>query len=172
MRVICFCLIWLAAVLAVQAYDPLEREESTGLSLAGFRSTDGKVYGGGFESGVWIIGTPIFGEIYGHRLKNDYQGASYYSVGSTVRLMTRTVAAPFVGLGGSYNTITSERILADPFAREPDSRYWKGHAEAGLRWWLGARAEFFLEGSYRHHWTETGRPFNYGWFALEWGQRF
>lgn len=172
---------WLVAVLMLwapghaPAYTVSEYEEAGGLSIAVVREPDGDVYGGGFESGVWLRGTPIFGEIFGHWLANRLQDGNYYSIGITFRLMPRSNVAPFVGAGGSYNGLTSERNSVSVFDedfREADRSYWKGHAEAGLRLWFGSRKVHFLEGSYRQHWTDTGTDFDYGWASIEYGQLF
>lgn len=168
-------LVALAFVQTVWAYDVRDYEEPAGISIAGMRDPGGDVYGGGFESGVWWKGTPIFGELFGHWLANKLQDGNYYSIGMSLRLMPRSAVAPFAGVGGSYNGLTSRRDQpgggVNPL-REPDSSYWKGHAEAGLRLWFGPHQAFFFEASYRQHWTETGSDFNYGWFALEYGQLF
>ncbi len=159
----------------VAAYDVRDYEEAGGFSIAVVRDTGGDVYGGGFESGVWLRGTPVFGEIFGHWLANRLQDGNYYSVGISLRLMPRWDFAPFVGVGGSYNGLTSDRDRRspiDPDFREADRSYWKSHAEAGIRIWFGRQRAAFVEGGYRQHWTETGGDFDYGWASIEYGQLF
>lgn len=166
-------LIVLISINVASAYDVTDYEEDAGISIAGFYDPAGDVYGGGFESGVWLKGAPIFGELFGHWYANKLQDGNYYSVGMTLRLMPRWMVAPFIGGGGSYNGLTSDRdrrLSADPEYRRPDRSYWKGHAEAGLRMWYGQAQ--FIEGGYRYHWTATGSEFNYGWVSLEFGQLF
>lgn len=167
-----FCLAMKAVPL--QAYNVADYEEDAGISFAGFRSTDGDVYGAGFESGVWLKGTPVFGELFGYWKWNDKQAGHYYSVGMTLRLMPRTVFAPFVGGGGSYNGLTADRSRDTAFepARPPDRSYWQAHAEAGLRVYYGTQRLQFIEAGYRAHRTETGGDFNYDWIFLELGQAF
>ncbi len=168
-------LLFACGPLTVAAYDVRDYEEDAGVSVALMRDTGGDVYGGGFESGVWLRGAPVFGEIFGHWLANRLQDGNYYSVGMTLRLMPRWDVAPFLGGGGSYNGRTSDRnrgTPGEPGFREADRSYWKGHAEGGARVWFGAKRLQFFEASYRHHWTETGTDFNYGWIAIEYGQLF
>ncbi len=155
-------------------YDVRDYEEDAGISISIVREPSGDVYGGGFESGVWLVGTPVFGELFGHWLANRLQDGNYYSIGMTLRLKPRTPVAPFLGGGGSYNGLTSDRnrgSRADNSFRDPDSSYWKGHAEAGVRLWYGSGAQF-IEGGYRRHWTDSGRAFNYDWWFIEFGQSF
>lgn len=161
--------LWASHALALNAAD---YEEAAGFSLLGFRDPSGEVYGGGFESGVWLRGTPVFSEIFGHWFANTLQDANYYGIGITVRMMARTAIAPFVGVGGSYNGLTSRRNEVPALLRPPDNSYWAGHGEAGLRLWLGPGRAYFVEGTYREHWTESGSAFDFGWIALEYGQRF
>ncbi len=168
-----FCV--LSAGVGAQAYDVRDYEEDAGISLVGFRDPDGDVYGGGFESGVWLKGTPVFGEMFGHWLANRLQNGNYYSVGMSLRIMPPSAIAPFAGGGGSYNGLTShrsDRWRDDPEQREADRSYWQGHAEGGLRIWYGPQRARFVEGTYRYHWSSKGSPFNYGWISIELGQRF
>ncbi len=157
---------------SVQAYDPADYEEWGGMSFAAYVDPDGDVYGGGFESGVWLKGTPVFGEISATLFKNRLQRATYYGIGFTLRLMPHTEVAPFVGAGGSYNRIASEdrRDALDP-EREADRYYWAGHAEGGVRFWFG-RDRHFIEALYRQVWTETRGDFDYGLIGIEYGRLF
>ncbi len=173
--VLAFLLLIVCGPLSASAYDVRDYEEAGGFSFALVGDPGRDVYGAGFESGVWLTGTPVFGEIFGHWLANRLQDGNYYSVGITLRLMPRWDVAPFVGGGGSYNGLTSDRnrrIIGDPDFRETDSSYGKGHAEGGARIWFGPERLHFFEASYRYHWTETGSDFNYGWIAIEYGQLF
>lgn len=157
-----------------QAYDVADYEEDAGLSVSIFRSPDGDVYGGGLESGVWLRGAPVFGDLFGHWVSNKLQEGNYYNLGMTVRLMPRTVFAPFVGGGGGYAGLISERsgsgTAANDF-READSQYWSGLAEAGFRIWFGGGRRF-LESGYRYHWTTAGSEFDHGVISIKWGERF
>ncbi len=153
-------------------YDVRDYEEDAGISILGFRAPNGDVYGGGFESGVWLRNAPVFGELFGHWLSNKLQAGNYYSIGMTIRLMPRSAFAPFIGGGGSYNGLTSERRPSTTSFRAADKRYWAGHAEVGFRWWYGPRHSHFFEAGYRAHWTETGSAFNYEWGFIEFGQMF
>lgn len=156
-------------------YDVRDYEEDAGISLSLVRDPDGDVYGGGFESGVWLKGYPVFGELFGHWLVNNLQQGYYYSIGMTLRLMPRFRLAPYIGGGGSYNGLTARRErwdMEEPLPRPADRSYWKSHAEAGIRLWLGAHAATFLEAGYRRHWTETGSDYQYDWISIEYGQRF
>ncbi len=159
---------------SASAYDVADYEEDAGISLVGFRSTDGDVYGAGFESGVWLTGTPVFGELFGYWKSNNKQEGHYYSVGMTLRLMPRTAFAPFIGGGGSYNGLTVDRSRDTAFepVRRPDNSYWQAHAEAGLRVYYGAFRARFIEAGYRAHWTQTGSDYHYEWVFLELGQAF
>ncbi len=171
-------ILWTSLIVLISAgtafaYDVADYEEDAGISVAGLYDPGGDVYGGGFESGVWLKGAPIFGEIFGHWYVNKLQDGNYYSVGMTLRVMPRRIVAPFIGGGGSYNGLTSDRDRrwsAHPDYRRPDRSYWKGHAEAGLRLWYNQAQ--FIEGGYRYHWTATGNDFNYGWASIEFGQLF
>ncbi len=173
-RLLFMSLLSLLSGTLAHAYDVRDYEEDAGISISIVRDPGGDVYGGGFESGVWLVGAPLFGELFGHWLVNRLQDGNYYSVGMTIRLKPRTPVAPFVGGGGSYNGLTSNRSRgssSNEFFRDPDSSYWKGHAEAGVRLWYGGGAQF-IEGGYRRHWTDSGRSFNYDWWFLEFGQSF
>ena len=153
-------------------YDVNEIEESAGMSLSIFRSTDGDVYGGGYETGVRIVNTPIMGEIFGHWLSNDIEEGNFYSVGVTLRLMPRWDIAPFAGGGAAYNGLLSDR--SDSFASPPPrpaQSYWSFHVEGGLRLWFGTHRHF-IEGTYRQHYSDAGSDFAYGWVAIEYGRQF
>lgn len=162
------------SISSALAYTVSDYEEDAGISFVGFRSTDGDIYGAGFESGVWLTGTPVFGELFGHWLSNAKQDGNYYSAGMTIRLMPRTSFAPFIGGGGSYNGLTSDRNRGSSVSRLrlPDSSYWQAHAEGGLRIYVGGQRGWFIETTYRAHWTDTGSDFNYEWISLELGQSF
>lgn len=174
-RIRCGVFVLALGVWGAAAYDVTDYEEDAGISIVGFRDPAGDVYGGGFESGVWLKGTPVFGELFGHWLANRLQDGNYYSVGSSLRIMPPFVVAPFAGAGGSYNGLTSRRSEPHPEPagwREADRSYWQAHAEGGLRVWYGAQRDRFVEATYRYHWTDAGRDFNFGWIAFEFGQRF
>jgi len=153
-------------------YDVDKIEESAGMSLAIFRSTDGEIYGGGYETGVRIVNAPILGEIFGHWLSNDLEEGNFYSVGVTLRLMPRWDVAPFAGFGAAYNGLISDRSddFASPLPR-PAQSYWSGHVEGGLRLWFGVNRHF-IEGTYRHHYSDAGRDYAYGWASIEYGRLF
>lgn len=156
------------AVGGVAAFDGRAYEEPAGLSFALFSEPSGDVYGGGFESGIWLKNTPVFGEWFGHWLANDLQQGNYYVIGLTLRLMPRTQLAPFSGFGASYNGLLDEHRtydLLDP----PDDRYWSGHVEAGFRWNFSVH---FVEATYRYHWTDGVRGREYGLASIEYGQSF
>ncbi len=153
-------------------YDVDKIEESAGMSLAIFRDLSGDVYGGGYETGVRIVDTIIFGEIFGHWMFNRIENGTYYSVGVALRLMPRWDVAPFAGVGGAYNGLLSDRNdrLEEPAPR-PAQSYWSAHAEGGLRYWFGAH-NHFIEATYRHHYSDSGSDYEYGWLAIEYGLMF
>lgn len=153
------------------ALDGAAYEEPAGMSFALFGEPGGDVYGGGFETGIWLRHTPILGEWFGHWFSNEVQQGNYYALGLTLRLMPRTAIAPFIGAGAAYNGLSGEHGNAS-LEVEPDDRYWTGHAEAGLRWGWGVGQAYFVEGTYRYHWADTTWPNDYGWISLEYGQRF
>ncbi len=153
-------------------YDVDKIEESAGMSLAIFRSTDGEVYGGGYETGVRIVNTPILGEIFGHWLSNDLEEGNFYSIGVTLRLMPRGDIAPFAGFGAAYNGLISDR--SDHFGsppHRPAQSYWSAHVEGGLRLWFGTHRHF-VEGTFRQHYSDSGSDFAYAWVAIEYGRLF
>ncbi len=152
-----------------QAFEPTEYEEWGGLSFRVQRDLDGDVYGLSFQSGVWWVGTPVFGEISGGWLTDRLQDGDFSFVGFTLRWLPRTNWAPFVGVGGNYQSLVSDRERReDPLEHKPRS-YWSGHAEAGLRIWFG-EARHFLEGLYRQTWTERSGDFDYSWIAIAYGR--
>jgi len=165
--------LFLAPFVMAQSYDVRHYEESAGLSVAGFYGESGDIYGGGFESGAWLTGTPVFGELFGHWFSHKKEAGNYYAVGMSLRILPRWTVAPFAGGGAAYNRLLSEQAVdqrADP-ARSPESSYWTAFADAGLRIWINDQRTF-LEGTYRYHWSNLDTHKTYGWISLEFGQRF
>ncbi len=159
--------LWAASEL--HAYDPTDYEEWGGLSFRVQRSMDGDVYGFSFQSGVWLVGTPVFGEASGGWLSNRMEDGNYSSIGFTLRLLPRTDWAPFIGAGGGYQSLLSDRSRRDDLRERDPGSYWSGHVEGGLRVWFG-EARHFLEAHYRHTWPDTSGGLDYPWIGMAYGR--
>ncbi len=163
--------IHLFAVMNVPAFDPGDYEEWAGLSFEVQRNMDGDVYGFAFQSGVWLVGTPLFGEVSGGWLSNDMRDGNYSSIGFTLRIMPRTDIAPFIGAGGTYQSLLSGRSRGEDINRESSGSYWGGHVDGGLRVWFG-EARHFLQALYRHTWTDSSGDLDYSLVAAAYGRMF
>ena len=164
----------LALTLACRAlaWDPDTDEEEAGGSFGVQFNPQDEIYGIGFGAGAWIRDTPVFGDFFLTLFQNGIEDANYSGIGMTIRLMPHSKAAPFLGIGGSYNYSFSDES-DDPAASEEAAAeeggllnrgesYWAWHGEAGLRVWTGGALGLVevsgryvmntLEGGNRDYW--------------------
>jgi hypothetical protein len=143
-----------AATLAAPAcaldLEPDENEESAGASFHVQANPSDRVYGLGFGGGLWLRGTPVFGDYFLSLISNGIEDAFYSGVGMTIRIMPHWRTAPFVGGGGSYNyafstnhthaasSSTGSTGSARSRLEGRGESYGAGHVEAGLRFWFEA----------------------------------
>lgn len=133
------------------SYDPEDLEEPAGPSIALHLNPDDQIYGISGGAGVWLRGTPVFGDYFISLFSNEIENAMYSGVGMTLRIMPHWRVAPFIGGGGSYNyslsndnptgTAASPTQTNDEALLDRGTSYWGAHAEAGVRVWFENRLQ-------------------------------
>jgi hypothetical protein len=118
-------------------------EEPAGASFSVLLNPSDDLYGIGFGAGVWLKGTPVFGDTFVHLFENGLEEAWYSALGMTLRLQPRWRLAPFAGVGGSYNLALDgsggeaqgegDLVVNGQDLSARGRSYWGGHVEAGLR---------------------------------------
>ncbi len=163
--------LWVAlACGAVHAFDPEYYEESAGISIGAQMDVKGNVYGFSAESGTWLTGTPVFGQMFLTMLNNKTNETWYGGVGMIFRVMPHTDLAPFVGAGAGYYHPLNDSADGGDDPNAPEA-YWGGHAEAGVRWWFGERTRF-LELLGRETFRDEESGGNYTIVGIGYGQNF
>jgi len=147
--------------------DHEDYEEPAGASFAFLLNPVDDIYGISLGSGVWLRGTPVFGDYFIRLFRSGIEDMAYSGLGMTLRLMPHWRLAPFVGAGGSYDYALMARAEPDPVdaalpranatvgTEQPVDRgdsFWGAHAEGGVRWWLANRVGL-LEVFARFTWT-------------------
>jgi hypothetical protein len=147
----------LCPTLPMCAWEAEDYEEPAGASFAILVGPADEWYGISFGSGVWLKDSPVFGDYFVRLFHSGSTDTWYSGVGMTIRLMPRTVVAPFVGAGGSYNYAFSEastnetaQVVSED--ADHDRSFWAGHVEAGCRVWIGVPWRL-LEVFGRQSWT-------------------
>lgn len=154
-RTVVFAVLVLPALCAAGMYDGLygvdDLEEPAGPSFALLLNPDDQIYGIGGGAGVWLRGTPIFGDYFISLFSNEIENAMYSGVGMTLRIMPHWRLAPFIGGGGSYNyslshdnstgTVASPTATGDEAFPDRGTSYWAAHGEAGVRMWFNNRLQ-------------------------------
>ncbi len=144
--------------------DHADYEEPAGASFAFLLNPADDIYGISVGSGVWLRGTPVFGDYFIRLYHSGIEDTVYSGIGMTFRLMPHWRLAPFIGVGGSYdyslsnpgetNTVGSAGVgvgtMAEPIDR--GDSFWAGHVESGVRLWLANRVGL-LEVFGRFTWT-------------------
>ncbi len=149
-RVMTFVLIIALLPSFAVAIDTDAYEEPAGGSIAFLVNPDDQIYGVSGGSGVWLTGTPVFGDYFISLFGNGIEDAIYSGVGMTFRIMPHWRIAPFIGGGGSYNYSFSQKTSEEETIAEltdtdewPDrgDSYWAAHYEAGVRLWFRNRLQ-------------------------------
>jgi hypothetical protein len=152
-------------------FDGRAWEEPAGSTFAVLAGPEAGVYGVSFGQGMWLKGTPVFGNFCLSLFKNDNEDSLFSGIGMTIRIMPRWKLAPFIGGGGSFNYSWSSATAADSLSgipaeavAEASSRsgksYWGGHVEAGARLRLDSRIRL-VEAFGRHTWSSSGPEADY-----------
>lgn len=135
----------------IQAFENDIREEPAGGGFGLVFNPEDNILGLTAGYGVWITGTPVFGDYFGNAFWSQTEKAFYVGGGMTIRVMPHWRVAPFFGGGGSYNqSLTGE--IDDDDLKDRGLSFFGGHAEAGLRVRTGGKWKF-VELCARHTWS-------------------
>lgn len=152
-----------AVILLLQsawAYADFNREdyeEPAGSTSCIFLNPADGIYGLSVGDGTWIRNTPVFGDYTVSLFSNDIEDSWYTGAGMTFRIMPHWKAAPFAGIGASYN-YSFKRRKENPLFYEENAlndrgdSYWGSHAEAGIRIWTEKKIRL-LEICIRYTWS-------------------
>ena len=145
------CILGDATRAVAGSFESDDYEEPAGASFAFLLNPDDQIYGIGGGSGLWLRGTPVFGDYFVSLFSSEIENAMYSGVGMTLRLMPHWRVAPFIGGGGSFNyslsqgsttnNVTSPTSTEDEAWPDRGTSYWAGHAEAGVRMWFNNRLQ-------------------------------
>ena len=168
------CVVAGCLTLSVWGFEREDYEEPAGISFSITANPSDEIYALEFESGTWLIDTPLLGELV-LTLVSSGPGDVYFSgVGMIFRIMPHWIVAPYAGGGGSYNHVFSgsfTNTVEHGEVRSEDVNFWSGHAQAGVRITLHGVTQF-IDVYGRQTWTSTQQRWDYWTVGLGYGQRW